>query len=649
MKGFKIERTEEDIVTPEDDILKLLRTKKFPVSKVILLIELYEIAGWNISRITLDHCVENLIIKGFDIKDINDELVLVRYSVDSQDKYYRTLGEIKTPFMVAADLHVGSKTFSEMCYNNMMKDIEEYSITDVLLPGDIFQGRGVHRMEMSDVALLSITDQINETIRLLNRMPDKTRIHAVIGNHAEKIKGCFEDITTLLTKEGFKKYDELIIGEDIMSFNKETKELEWQPLEHLIVKDYKGEMTMLSTENRSFEVLTTPSHRTPYYGYKNPQISVAPASQVPFYKYLSTSLPTQGIWSDKNLDAPYSDDEIKLIAWIITEGGSEPNQPRVYITQSYRAHKVYCSQIKDFLNNLKELKEYVFTEQKRKDGMYVWRFNAETSVKILKMMNNDVNFIPQNLMDGSLRQINILKDELIKGDGSKKHETRSLYTSEPKLRDQYIELFLKTGLRVLVHSRPPSEFGEYKTKENWIVYGSRGKAKWRIRRKEFVDYEGKVWCPSVKNTFVVVQRKDHIFISGNSVEVGLDMPQALVGKLKSALEYRYYGHVAKLQVDNIYDLVMLHGSGGMGYSIGYMMQKIDRNLIEHPNFLVAGHLHQLYSLPRPGHRNYIMGGTMQRENSYLINKGIVAQVGYLIIDKFNNSGSRVIYRTPETW
>lgn len=323
MKGLPFEKTEDDIVTPEEDILKLLRKKKGPVSKEEFLGELAETTGWNISAGTLDRYIEFLANLGYDIKSIANEIVLVRFSVDSQDAYYRILGKIETPFIITADHHIGCRTFSQAAFDQMIRDVEEYSVKDVIIPGDIMQGRGVHRMELQDVKLLKITDQITEAARLYNNFPDGTVLHTVMGTHEEKIKG--------------------------------------------------------------------------------------------------------------------------------------------------------------------------------------------------------------------------------------------------------------------------------------------------------------------------------------SIHVGLDVLNALTPELKGGLVHRYYGHVGKLSVNENHTLLMLHGGGGMSYALTYMVQKIDRNLVERPSILLTGHLHQLYMIPVAGHRWWAMAGTTQKENSYLITKGITSQVGYAIVNRMDNSGMDLIYRTPETW
>ena len=323
MVDLKIEKTEDDIVTPEKDILKLLRTKNLPVPKDVFLAELEENYRWNISQATLDKYIEELSELGYDIKDIANEIVLVRYSTDSSEKYYRSLGKIETPCILSADQHVGSRTFTEMAWNQLVKDIEEYSVEDLLLGGDVFQGRGVHRMELEDVKILAISDQIDAVAKKLNMLPTGTKIHVIMGTHEEKIKG--------------------------------------------------------------------------------------------------------------------------------------------------------------------------------------------------------------------------------------------------------------------------------------------------------------------------------------NIQVGLDVFKALGPKLKPGLKFRYYGHIAKLTLNGDFDFLMLHGDGGMPYAIGYAAQRIYRNLVEPPHVLYTGHLHQIYSIGLSGFRTFFMGGTMQRENSYLLSKGITSDVGYIVLQEYSRSKVVPIVRRPVTF
>ena len=131
--------------------------------------------------------------------------------------------------------------------------------------------------------------------------------------------------------------------------------------------------------------------------------------------------------------------------------------------------------------------------------------------------------------------------------------------------------------------------------------------------------------------------------------MGLDVFKALGPKLKQGLKFRYYGHIAKLTLNKDFDFLMVHGDGGMPYTVGYSSQKIYRNLVEPPHILCTGHLHQMYAIGFAGFRTFFMGGTMQRENSYLVSKGITSDVGYIVLQEYSRKQVIPILKRPVTF
>lgn len=75
----------------------------------------------------------------------------------------------------------------------------------------------------------------------------------------EWLYACVPMDTTALTRRGWKTYDELEVGEDILTYNPETKVKEWQPLlEKVYYED--AELIEMSVGD-SFKVTSTPNHR----------------------------------------------------------------------------------------------------------------------------------------------------------------------------------------------------------------------------------------------------------------------------------------------------------------------------------------------------------------------------------------------------
>ena len=76
---------------------------------------------------------------------------------------------------------------------------------------------------------------------------------------------CVPMDTQALTKEGWKNYHELIIGEEIMAYNPETKLKEWTPL---LEKCFFESADVFSITNHNFKVRATANHRW-FVEYRN--------------------------------------------------------------------------------------------------------------------------------------------------------------------------------------------------------------------------------------------------------------------------------------------------------------------------------------------------------------------------------------------
>jgi len=114
--------------------------------------------------------------------------------------------------------------------------------------------------------------------------------------------------------------------------------------------------------------------------------------------------------------------------------------------------------------------------------------------------------------------------------------------------------------------------------------------------------------------------------------------------------FNYYGHIAKLQLEKKWNMLLIHGSGSAGsYAISYNAQKLYERLPEQPDILLMGHVHRLMVLPMPLNKYIMISGTLQRENSWLMQKGIIAQIGWIVLHDFGKSHADFTIHTPEVF
>lgn len=122
----------------------------------------------------------------------------------------------------------------------------------------------------------------------------------------------------------------------------------------------------------------------------------------------------------------------------------------------------------------------------------------------------------------------------------------------------------------------------------------------------------------------------------NKVQVGYDALSHLVSKMNERGFHNvyYYGAVANLTMNDEYTYLMQHGSS-MSYAVSYGSQKIFEKLIQRPHIQHTGHIHQFLHLPRPPHHHIFVSPSLQRENAWLMNKGITSMVGWIGLEAYS--------------
>jgi len=73
---------------------------------------------------------------------------------------------------------------------------------------------------------------------------------------------CFDKKTRAITTDGIKNYDEIKKGDQVLSINPKTGEIEIKPVEEVIIQQYRG--PMIHFKGKRYEFLVTPNHRILY-------------------------------------------------------------------------------------------------------------------------------------------------------------------------------------------------------------------------------------------------------------------------------------------------------------------------------------------------------------------------------------------------
>ncbi|MGM0411275.1 MAG: anaerobic ribonucleoside-triphosphate reductase, partial [Bacillota bacterium] len=332
---------------------------------------------------------------------------------------------------------------------------------------------------------------------------------------------CLSEDTEILTPSGWKKYHELDQGDIIKTFNVEKGFIENKEIKKIFRRKYKGKM--FNIKNRIQDQLISPGHRMVRRIFSSQNYKLEEVEDVNKFK----SPQIIPIAADNNIkEIDLNDEEIKLIAWIISEGSleSKGNWKRITIYQSKNKNKEKYNEI---ISLLKLLNFEFNTQEGAKslgDTVTQIRFNAETSRSLLGFFDNDkdIKSIPKQLLEMSQRQSRLFLETYIKGDG---HEGCKITVSSKNILHQLQQIIVNSGYGFTVSERQSSGVGK---KLLYIIRVIRHQDTYISNIKE-VDYKGVIWSVNSENETVIAKRNGKVFITGNTpftnITMDLEVPK----------------------------------------------------------------------------------------------------------------------------
>jgi ribonucleoside-triphosphate reductase len=336
---------------------------------------------------------------------------------------------------------------------------------------------------------------------------------------------CLSGDTEILTSEGWKRHDEVKEGDLIKTFNLKTREIENKKVNYLFKREYKGIMYRL--RNRIQDQLISPQHRVLRRKFNTQNYTLQSVEEVLKLKS-PIIIPIAG--KNSNPEAEISDEQIKLMAWIISEGNVERRGKH---RCCYRI-SIYQSKIKNRKNydeiiNLLRRFNLVYTNHpviSLGEEVQQIRLKAKSSRKIHQWFGSreNVHFIPEYLLNLSQRQSRLFLETFLKGNGSKEGK---ISTVNLVLLDDLQTIVVNSGYGLTVLKKEPtSAIG---TKNIYVLRIIRHPETYITKIKK-VNYRGIIWCPNTENGTLIARRKGKVFITGNCpfTNITLDLKPSLV-------------------------------------------------------------------------------------------------------------------------
>lgn len=318
---------------------------------------------------------------------------------------------------------------------------------------------------------------------------------------------CVSDDTEILTPEGWKGYKEIEKGVTIKTFNLETHKIEDQMVTSVYKGHHKG--IMYNLKNRIQDQLISPKHRVVRKVFNTDKYILEPIEDVNKLKS-AIVVPISG--ENTNSSSDFSDKQIKLMAWIISDGTLEIGRGtnRISIYQSEIKNKTKYDEIKKLLNHF-DLKYDESETVGLGSPVKKIRLCSESSKLIHEWFGNDSNikFIPDSLLSLNQKQSRIFLETYIKGDG---FDGCKISTTNIDILDKLQIIAVNAGYGSTILTRRPTHIGK---KAVYVLRLIDHKDTY-IQKIEKVNYDGLIWCPHTVNETIIARRNGKVFITGNT-------------------------------------------------------------------------------------------------------------------------------------
>ena len=357
---------------------------------------------------------------------------------------------------------------------------------------------------------------------------------------------CFDEETEILTKEGWKDYKSVKVGDLALSIDPQTKEISWKRITNKIVLDYEGDMVRIGGDKQAVDIFVTPDHELIYEPYFKKEVLKSRADEIPSHckiirsgywkgeereyieipdyvehhylgkygKYIDLSKPVKKVKAEVFM---------KFLGLYLAEGSIGSGKRSVVISQSPKSKR--RDEIRQILEEFSTSLNCKLTENEK--GFQISSIQLVNYLGKLGLVGKKSyeKFIPQEFKELSPKLLRDLLYGFYLGDGSY-HRNQYIYaTSSERLADDLQEIVIKIGKVANIYERKQKgtimtiDGKKYTRNSNLYVVSERSKKiNYYVdnRNKNIVTYKGKVWDVEVEdNHTLLVRRKGKPYFSGN--------------------------------------------------------------------------------------------------------------------------------------
>lgn len=370
----------------------------------------------------------------------------------------------------------------------------------------------------------------------------KDKIHiqnnsGFISQAERQCTNCVDRDTQILTLSGWKSWDEVSVGDKILSFNTETQLIEEDSI--LEVYKYHQDTDAIRIKHGGLDCVSTLNHRWPLFSRNTGKVSFETTEHISKYKGYGIKKIIKSADNRLASTCALSDSELYLLGILLTDGHvyNVPNKHQM--SDRYSCSIIQSTAKKRILDKIEtklQLASIGYTKRPRKQLnstaplSYTFFIHQPTSTRWGKMFPNK-QLTYEFINSLSQHQAEVLLEGIVDGDGWRERGSKgsTIITSRKDQADALQYLIVRAGrastLRVLDY-RGKKYYSEKLTNKDGCVEVKNLYYSIRVHSRRYSDVIAKncslekldfVWCVRTHNsTWIARSASGYTFITGNS-------------------------------------------------------------------------------------------------------------------------------------
>ena len=413
---------------------------------------------------------------------------------------------------------------------------------------------------------------------------------------------CYDETTEVFTKDGFKSFKDVTYQDEIATLNTQNNHLEYHNPIEIISKKYCGDM--INIDSQSISMFVTPNHKCwvkdSFYNnyhwldakdlYKNTskhwfqKTCDWDGDEQEYFILPAVNFIKANRYGEKNKPDKYikMDIWLKFLGLYLSEGDCYIRGKSDYSIRISQRKKIGRKYIKDVLNEI----GYNYIEEKDRFTIY----DKQLYMYLNTLGKSDKKYIPEEFKNLSKRQLLILIEALMIGDGTNItyhkfnkstnktyfYTTNSYYTNSIKLRDDFVEIAIKSGRGVSIKVSKKKDY-----KDVYAIHILKS-SNFSVKQKDYSvmkNWEGTIYCLTVPNSTLLVKRKGRVYWCGNSPRQVSECYSSLGKTVNMQTTQASYWSKQKEQIGRIVKkdgivITCCWNSGGIGKKYGFEIEEI---------------------------------------------------------------------------